>query len=410
MRSRAAFPLAASVALLGIALAAMRPASAGSATASGQQPPSAGTVAGPRGAGDAVDPSEGLATMREVHCHLCHEVPEVEPAPRIASCADCHAWIREVADDPVKRARAMQVFPLWERYERSVASYLAVPSLEAAMARLDPDWVRDYLADPHDLRPGMPETMPRFDLSSDQLDAIVASFAAARARVPATPSPDPARVERGRAVFERTCASCHPFGARAAGGDPRAPDLAHARDRMSADHVAAWIADPAAVSPRATMPAPDLEPAEVLAVRDYVLLADPAWTPAPPAGPPPGPTTEPVAWADVEERVFGRICVHCHMDPEANEGRAGPGNGGGFGWPATGIELETYEGVVAAADRIPASLLRRRAEAHRDAVDPGQQPVDLTRPARPGMPLALPPLPDEDIALVLGWIEEGMPR
>lgn len=351
------------------------------------------------------------SVFEDADCHLCHQVPGVAPASRLDSCTDCHTWIRAVADDPAKREKALEVFPLWERYERSVASYLVVPDLEAAMARLDPAWVAAYLADPHDLRPHLPETMPRFSLDTEDLAALKAAFAAARADVPASPAPDPARVEEGAALFvARGCPACHAYGDRHTGGVPHAPDLAHTRDRMSPDHVAAWLADPKAVAPTATMPDPGLTTEEALAVRDYLLLADPGWTPAAPLGPPPAPTTAPVTWAEVEERVFGRICVHCHMDPDQNEGRAGPGNEGGFGWPASGLELQTYEGVVAAADRIPDALLRRRREAHRDAVGPGERPALLTRPEKPGMPLGLPPLPDEDLALVLGWIAQGSPR
>lgn len=72
-------------------------------------------------------------------CELCHVVPGIAEAGRTESCSGCHAWIREVAADPAKREKAMAVFPLWERYERTTHSYLRVPSLEAAMARLDPD-------------------------------------------------------------------------------------------------------------------------------------------------------------------------------------------------------------------------------------------------------------------------------
>ncbi len=86
------------------------------------------------------------------------------------------------------------------------------------------------------------------------------------------------------------------------------------------------------------------------------------------------------------------------------------GNAGGFGWTATGIELETLDGVRAAADHIPAALQRRRQEAHRDQVAPGHLPARVDRPERPGMPLGLPPLSDADHQLVLGWIELGMPE
>lgn len=345
-------------------------------------------------------------------CHLCHVVPDVVPATREQSCADCHQWIRAVATDPGKRAVAMQTFPLWERYEKSVATYLQVPDLEAAMARLNPAWVREYLADPHDLRPHLDEGMPRLGLSEAQIEAIGHAFAGRRRMVPSKPPPDAANLARGESIFvDKGCAACHTFGARHADvGSPTAPDLQHARARMLPDLVWAWIKDPKAVAPTATMPSFGLTDDEVTAVRDYVLLADVGAKPAAPWGPVPAATTAPVTWAQVEERVFGRICVHCHMDPAQNDGRAGPGNAGGFGWPATGLALESYEQVVAAAPKLADALHRRRLEAHRDVIRPGESPADLTRPSKPGMPLGLPPLSDDDHALVLGWIAQGTPR
>lgn len=377
-------------------------------------------VAGARPSGEATSASVG-ATPPSIpaseafaagSCAVCHAVPDAPAEPRISSCSTCHVWIKDVAASPARRAKAMEIFPLWERYERSVASYLEVPSLDAAMARLDPEWVRSYLADPHDLRPHLSETMPRFDLSAPQIDAIVQAFAQARATVPSTPAPDAARIAQGEALFtERGCAACHTFGGRhTTAAVPMAPDLAHARERMSPDHLAAWIVDPRSVSPAATMPPSGLSADQALAVRDYLLLADPQASPAPALGPMPAPTTEPVRWAQVEERVFGRICQHCHMNPDLNQGRAGPGNDGGFGFAATGIELQTRQGVMAVAPRIADALARRRAEASRDHVGPGHAPTTVTRPERPGMPLGLPPLSDEDTALVLGWIAQGMPE
>ena len=348
------------------------------------------------------------AALHSGDCARCHQVPGTEPLGRIDSCHSCHVWVKDVAGDPVRRDKAKAVFPLWERYEKNVATYLEVPSLEAAMARLDPEWVRKYLKDPHDLRPGLNETMPRFGLSDTQIDAIVDGFAAAKVAVPTVAPPDPSRVAEGEKLFStKGCVGCHTFGARSTGAIKMAPDLAHARARMSPDTAAAWIKNPKAISPAATMPSLGLTDAEALALRDYVWLADPKWTQAKPLGKAPTPVKAPVTYAQVEERVFGKICVHCHMNPDLNQGRSGPGNGGGFGYPATGIELQTYEGVVAVADRIPDALLRRRLEAHRDAIQPGEQPAPLTRPATPGMPLGLPPISDEDIALVLGWIEQG---
>jgi len=345
-------------------------------------------------------------------CALCHAVPGQAPAARKDSCADCHDWIRTVASEPQARETARRIFPLWDRYERNVHSFLAVPSLGAAMARLDPAWVDAYLQDPHDLRPRMPEGMPRFSLDDQTRGEIVAAFAQARVDVKPQPRPDAAKVAWGQQLFvDKGCAACHSLGERHTDqGLATAPDLAWTRQRMSADMAAAWIAEPSAISPEATMPALGLDAAEVLAVRDYVLLAPLSPWPAPPAASLPAPVERPVSYAEVDAEVFAPICVHCHMDPAQNEGRRGPGNAGGFGWPETGIELQTYEGVVAVADRIPDVLLRRRQEAPRDELAPGQAPALLARPERPGMPLGLPPLTDAQTSLILGWIAQGMPR
>ncbi len=353
----------------------------------------------------------GLGVLRSADCTACHVVPGLPEPPRTGSCVGCHAWVETVAANPKARAAAMQVFPKWERYERNVRTYAHVPSLGAAAARLDPAWWSRYLRDPHDLRPAMDETMVRVGLDAARIDAIAAWAASRAVAVPPTPRPDPANVAAGEALFTtRGCAACHTFGARTSGpGVATAPDLRHARERMTDDALVAWILDPASVSPEATMPAFGLTRDEAVRVRDYLVLADPGG--AAPAKPGPLPTvTRAVTYAEIEEKVIGKICVHCHMDPAQNEGRAGPGNAGGFGWAATGIELQTVASLRAHGPAIVAALLRRREEAARDYVRPGETPATIARPALPGMPLGLPPIPDEDIALVKAWVEQGGPE
>lgn len=353
-------------------------------------------VAGPFDAGD---------------CVLCHTIPGHAPASQDTGCATCHQWIRAVAGDPGRRVVAQSVFPLWDRYEKNVASYLSVPDLQAA-ARLEADWVADWLADPHDVRPGLPEGMPRFGLDAETRASIAAALVAMRPSIAPQPPPDPAHLARGAMVFQTAgCAGCHAFGAVSPdGGQAMAPDLQFTRERMHPDVVAAWIESPSRFSPNATMPAIPLSTEDRLAVRDFVLLADTHSVPALPRGPVPAATTTPVTWTDVEERVFGRVCVHCHMDPSQNDGRAGPGNAGGFGWAATGLELQNWESVRDNEARIVAALLRRRDESARDTLQPGQSPAEVARPERPGMPLGLPAVSDEDLALVLGWYAQGAPR
>ena len=356
-------------------------------------------------------PADSQAAMEAGSCALCHEVPGAAQASLIEGCAACHQYFLAAGANPAASAKGREVFPLWDRYQANLVSYRAVPSLEAAMARLDPNWVRGWLADPHDLRPGLNEGMPRFGLTDAQLDAIARGFATRTVEIPPTPAPDPDQIPLGlELLVTRGCTGCHAVGALSKVATlPLAPDLAGVRERLSPDMAAAWIANPSVISPAATMPSLGLLPDQVLAIRDALFLADLEAPPAVGPGPLPPPAARPVAWAEVEDRVFGRICVHCHMDPDLNEGRAGPGNAGGFGWQATGIALQTREQVAAMAEKIPDALARRREEAARDHVSAGFAPVEGVRPELPGMPLGLAPLSDEDTALVLAWIAQGCP-
>jgi len=362
---------------------------------------------------EPIEPVAAEVAFQVGGCPLCHQVPGMVAATRQESCQDCHVWIRAVSANPTAREAALAAFPLWERYENNVASYLEVPSLEVAMARLEPSWVREWLADPHDVRPGLPETMPRFGLDEAHLAGLEAAFSAALVAVQPAPAPDPSRVAEGETLYRaRVCRACHAFGGRpATPGIPMAPDLAHARDRLDPSRAVAWIQDPQAVHPAATMPNLGLTREQAIALRDFLWLAEPGWAPAEPLGADLPVHEEPVSWAEVEAAVFGKICAHCHMNPDLNEGRRGPGNAGGFGYPPTGVELQTLEGVRAVgAEVLTRVLLDRRAEEHRDTVSYGEQPAELVRPERPGMPMGLPALPDSDIALVLAWVEQGMPE
>lgn len=355
----------------------------------------------------------GAAALAALQCNDCHAIPGVAEPPRTESCSGCHAWIRTVQRSPAARQAAMSIFPNWLRYEQNVKTYFAVPDLGLAAARLDPEWVRSYLQDPYDTRPAMPETMVRLGADAQGIDALVAWFRDGQRSVAVTPAPDLGNVAAGAALFtERGCAACHAFGGASPGpGIPAAPDLQHARDRMTDDALVAWIMDPPAFG-STTMPNLGLTAGQATALRDYLVLADPRPHPSPLAvassSAPRSPVAEP-RWADVESRVFGTICVHCHMDPAQNEGRVGPGNGGGFGWPATGLELQTYASVRANGPAILAALHRRELEAPRDYVQPGEAPTAVPRPVKPGMPLGLPPIAPNDIAMVELWYAKGAP-
>lgn len=139
---------------------------------------------------------------------------------------------------------------------------------------------------------------------------------------------------------------------------------------------------------------------------------------------------QPATWDQIYEGILGKICIHCHMQPESNNDDGGAGNNGGLGYAGVRLELETYEGVKRGLFRdgrwisilkperpgepplILAALLRRHQEARRDFRLPyADAPLGPkgTDAARPGMPLGLPPLSVEQISLIKSWLAAGAP-
>jgi hypothetical protein len=98
-------------------------------------------------------------------------------------------------------------------------------------------------------------------------------------------------------------------------------------------------------------------------------------------------------------------------------GDGGPGNTGGFGFKPRGLNVSRYEYVQAGyldddgerqsvfrktskgVPRLVAAMMARHFEL-------AGKPDDEVR----GMPLGFPPIPIEDIQLVLTWIAQGRPR
>lgn len=368
---------------------------------------------------------EGRALVESLECNRCHAgaALRIGAAPRERSCTGCHAWIKGSESDPAEYARQSERFPYWERYVRNVESFLAVPDLATSGARLDAAWIAEYVRDPYAIRPGMHERMLRVPVTGAQAQAIAAFLVSARparaeaAAIAIAPSRDPAHVEEGRLLYERlSCGTCHALGGLDREAKGTAPDLAHVRERMRADDIAAFVVDPAAFG-STTMPAFELAPEEAARLRDYLVFsAVPAATPIAARLVDLPLLARAVAWEEVRERVFGRVCVHCHMDPAANDGEGGPGNTGGLGFAGKKLDLESWEGIarsnVLAAPGPgvePLLLARLRARQFEHLRELSGAPGEIAQDAAPGMPLALPPLTAEEMQLVRSWVAQGAP-
>ena len=386
------------------------------------------------------------AVVAKHECHRCHEVDGVAAPPLEKSCSGCHADLASAAHDAKKYAQGKQDFgPAFDRFvARCSQSYAAVPPL-SGMGRFRKAWLVEFLLDPHDLRPNLRESMPRLTLTRAEAQTLAAGWKA-QADAP-HPAALPANVERGAQLFDANgCATCHLFGNRPSSGfaAPRgvvlgtllpralAPDLRFTRERMNRATVLAVLADPKKVNPKSHMPKVALSAADREALADFVLHGVPGapFAPSEAAGRverASGPTP---TYEEVEEKVFRHVCWHCHSNPEFAFGDGGPGNTGGFGFPAAGLSLATFGEVMngslgpdgearsvfrpgASGEPVLLERLRRRSEENaRDLVLPLQDPlVHKPTPADAprGMPLGLPALTPEQLSLVERWVKGGRP-
>jgi mono/diheme cytochrome c family protein len=369
------------------------------------------------GASPGVDPGvdpEGGRALARLECARCHEIPGAGPVDDRRHCVRCH---RQIRDGTFEAAPAHL-----KRWQGELRHLLEVPSLDGLSSRVRRGWLEAFLLSPEDLRPALEESMPRLPISADDAAAL------ARALVPREPDERPlsfpatATIERGRLLFgARGCAGCHRFAGEGTADVPQAPDLRHARARMPARALDAWLRDPAAMKPGTPMPKIALADEERLALVRFLLEA-----PLPPAALRPVPTRLPllarrVVWEEVNARVFQRSCWHCHSDAHLAGGDGGPGNTGGFGYAGRGLSLASWSealagslddageprsiftplaaGPLAGVPRLTAHLLARQAEE-------AGAPID----GLVGMPLGLPALTPEELQLIESWIAQGRPR
>ena len=375
-------------------------------------------------------PEPATALLARHECRRCHEGTS-EPAPPLAkACVGCH---RRITGGTFEARRDLIV-----RWNRNLVSLRQAPSLAGVGARLRRDWVRAFLLAPSDARPALAATMPRLALTPNEADAL------ARALVPnddrdrgdVSPAGD---VARGARLYARLrCGTCHAFtgadvdavarpGIVARGAGERAPpdaialapDLALARARLRPGRVAAFIREPQLANADTLMPATPMSAAEADDLATFVLRAPLRPAPPPPSAPLPvlPLLARPVRFAEVQSRVFDRVCRHCHAAPDFALGDGGPGNTGGFGFPPRGLDLSSYEGIAsgafddkgrrrsvfaANADGTPTMVARLRARRDEE--------IGRADPALRGMPLGLPALSPEDLQLVESWIAQGRPR
>jgi cytochrome c5/mono/diheme cytochrome c family protein len=369
------------------------------------------------------DPQNGRTLVARFECGRCH-LPTEQPTAR--DCTGCHAAI---GDGHAARVPGDPTFEQVSAWEGRIVHYREVPSLHAVGTLFQRQWLIDYLLSPYDLRPRLGETMPQLPMSEQDARDIVAFLVAAEDKEPYFADEKIAdyRVDHtplragdmasGLALFrDQGCSVCHHLSG-ALSSPPvtdthvearslwLAPDLRYTRERFQPLEVVPWILEPNHHKFDAVMPTLALSYQQARDLAAYIMLTPLSSLP-PRLEPEVLPLLDrPVRWDEVNAEVFGKICVHCHDDPDLGVlGDGGPGNVGGFGFGPRGLSFADYESVFAGY------------------VDDGGKRHSVFEPDADGtphllavllngkMPLSLPRLSPEQIQLVASWIAGGRRR
>lgn len=392
----------------------------------------------------------GTAVIEKHQCTRCHTLDAQKPAARPLHCTSCHVWLKamEPGKEEWNKLAGKYGADIITRYQRNIVHLQRVPDLTGLGKRVRADWIAAYLTEPHDLRPLLTESMFRHSMEPPEVRAVARYFAAvadapdpwaqgyAAPAMPTKPADD--RIARGKKLFaEKGCNGCHVLGNVQTGVTKEqleagkslsllAPNLRFVRERTRPEVVVDWIVDPKRIFPQTTMPTLGVSRDDAEAIRDFLFFADPELKPAKAVDTtPPKPVDRKVSYEEMKERVLGKVCVHCHMNDYEKD--PGPGNLGGLGYKGVHLEMRTYETLVSGAvddkgerysvlvakkgETVPPivqAMLRRRVEGARDQVaafddhELPHYPQD-----KPGMPMGLPTMTDEEIGILEAWIAQG---
>jgi Cytochrome c len=145
------------------------------------------------------------------------------------------------------------------------------PKLYTEGARVNPEWLRNFLTNPalseadsnrNGVRSYLKVRMPTFSFSNDELRKLVRFFQAlSQQPMPYIPEQVPTlsakETEMARSLFSSTaapCLKCHATGDSQHDAHATAPNFLLAKDRLKPDWVERWITDPQAISPGTSMP------------------------------------------------------------------------------------------------------------------------------------------------------------
>jgi cytochrome c2 len=344
-------------------------------------------------------------------------------------CLGCHTKVLNGGYDseyPAERS---------SDWKRNLRHLTYVPGLIDLSKRMQRGWFVEYVQSPHVVRPNLHTEMPPMPIGKEEAELLGDYFFPERTNedtsIKAFAAGD---FKRGESLFrEKECARCHLFN-QSHLEEPRsvdfwtpavtpherriAPDLRHTRKRMSHKQLIRWLLNPKSLKSDSVMPDFGFNQVEAIDLATYLLNAPLLESNSPLPLRTLTPATRPVEYSTLEKRLFKAMCWHCHSDPSYNNGDGGPGRTGGFGFTGADLSFASYEDTLRGG--------RQPDGSYRSILKParaGEKPLIIEhllarhREVRGekglryrGMPMAIPPIPLEDIELLWGWIEQGAPR
>jgi hypothetical protein len=137
------------------------------------------------------------------------------------------------------------------------------PLPESQGAKVQEQWLHDFLQNPSTVRPWLKLRMPTFQFSDQEIGTIQKYFLAMSKldfgirNYQATPV-EASYVSPGKKLFDLyQCAKCHPSGSAdlsEVSASDLAPDLSLARTRLKPEWIVEWIIDPQKLQPGTRMP------------------------------------------------------------------------------------------------------------------------------------------------------------
>jgi hypothetical protein len=141
---------------------------------------------------------------------------------------------------------------------------------------VQPDWLHEFLLDPHMIRPATVLRMPKFNMTPEEATRLVDYFAAVDgaeypyefdprtrdSRLDRLLSAEPARLDNALKIVTSVCVKCHSVGDYVVSGAATsfgtnkvaAPDLARVYPRLRPDWLKPWISNPKKLLPYTGMP------------------------------------------------------------------------------------------------------------------------------------------------------------